>query len=211
MKKIAIYGAGGFGREVKQLINHINTYKPTFDIIGFFDDGIPKGKIIDELEVLGGLFELNAFDNLSVVLCFGNPQLKEKLISELNPNFNFPNLIHPNVIIYDYCHNFGKGIIICANCFISLNVYLGDFVSVNVNTTIGHDVKIGDYCSIMPGVNISGNIKIGANSFIGVGAKLINDISISHGVTIGAGAVVLKNVEMPSTVFGNPARVILNK
>ncbi len=211
MKKIAIYGAGGFGREVKQLINHINIQKVTYELIGFFDDGVNKGKRIDELEVLGGINELNTYQDLSVVLCFGNPQVKEKIIAKLNPNFDFPNLIHPNVVIYDYSLNFGKGIIVCANCFVSLNVCIGDFVSVNVNTTIGHDVKIGENCSIMPGVNISGNVNIGANSFVGVGAKLLNDISISHDVTIGAGSVVLKNVEIPCTVFGNPARVILNK
>ena len=40
MKKIAIYGAGGFGREVLTLINDINKINPQYQVIGFFDDGI---------------------------------------------------------------------------------------------------------------------------------------------------------------------------
>jgi hypothetical protein len=42
MKKIAVFGTGGFGREVKVLIDQINNNKPQWQFIGFYDDGIPK-------------------------------------------------------------------------------------------------------------------------------------------------------------------------
>ena len=42
MKKIAIYGAGGFGREVACLLNKINEVEPTWDLVGFFDDGVTR-------------------------------------------------------------------------------------------------------------------------------------------------------------------------
>ena len=39
MKDIAIFGAGGFGREVACLIKRINKQQPnTWNFIGFFDD-----------------------------------------------------------------------------------------------------------------------------------------------------------------------------
>ncbi len=38
MKDIAIYGAGGFGREVACLIHIINKKTPQWNLIGFFDD-----------------------------------------------------------------------------------------------------------------------------------------------------------------------------
>ena len=43
MNNIAIYGAGGFGREVACLIKRINEKSPTWNLIGFFDDD-PKLK-----------------------------------------------------------------------------------------------------------------------------------------------------------------------
>ena len=46
MKKIAIYGAGGFGREVACLLNKINEVKLTWELIGFFDDGLAIGTTI---------------------------------------------------------------------------------------------------------------------------------------------------------------------
>ena len=60
MMNIAIYGAGGFGREVLTLVQDINRAGRKYDIMGFFDDGLPKGTVVNGLSVLGGLEELNA-------------------------------------------------------------------------------------------------------------------------------------------------------
>lgn len=43
MKDIAIFGVGGFGREVLTLIEDVNRISPTWNVIGFFDDGHPIG------------------------------------------------------------------------------------------------------------------------------------------------------------------------
>ena len=39
MTDIAIYGAGGFGKEVACLIERLNARRSTWNFIGFFDDG----------------------------------------------------------------------------------------------------------------------------------------------------------------------------
>lgn len=38
MRDIAIYGAGGFGKEVACLLNRINEVNHQWNLIGFFDD-----------------------------------------------------------------------------------------------------------------------------------------------------------------------------
>ena len=55
MRKIAIFGAGGMGREVACIIRRINEVRnvPQWDFIGFYDDGIPAGTQTDEGVVLG--------------------------------------------------------------------------------------------------------------------------------------------------------------
>ena len=51
MRNIAIYGAGGFGREVRMLIKQINKSNLEFDFIGYFDDNNEKkGKNFLEIE-----------------------------------------------------------------------------------------------------------------------------------------------------------------
>jgi hypothetical protein len=58
MNDIAIYGCGGFGREVKALIDQINMKGGGFNFIGFFDDGVEKGKVINNFPVIYILFFL---------------------------------------------------------------------------------------------------------------------------------------------------------
>ncbi len=60
-KKLAIYGAGGFGREMAVMVRQINAHQPSWDLIGFFDDGLQKGETVDDLRVLGNMSDLNSY------------------------------------------------------------------------------------------------------------------------------------------------------
>ena len=59
MKDIAIYGVGGFGREVLALIQDINCVHSQWNIVGFFDDGYEKGMMINGYPILGKVDDLN--------------------------------------------------------------------------------------------------------------------------------------------------------
>lgn len=84
IKKIAIFGAGGFGLEVAMLIDQINDRRPSWKTIGFFDDGIKKGTRVNGLEVLGGVEELNEVDfELNVVFAIGSPKTKQAVIKKI--------------------------------------------------------------------------------------------------------------------------------
>ena len=58
MKDIAIYGAGGFGREMACAIQRLNSQETVWNFLGFFDDGIDKGAHNQYGEILGGIEEL---------------------------------------------------------------------------------------------------------------------------------------------------------
>lgn len=75
MKDIAIFGAGGLGREVTTTIARINREKPTWNLIGFYDDGLEKGHRVSHYgEVLGGVKEINERrEPLAVVIAIGTP------------------------------------------------------------------------------------------------------------------------------------------
>ena len=49
IKPIVIVGAGGMGRDTQWLIERINEEEPTYEILGYIDDGIQQGSIIDGL------------------------------------------------------------------------------------------------------------------------------------------------------------------
>ena len=210
MNKIAIYGAGGFGREVKMLIDQINKYDRKYEFIGYFDDGVPKGSILEGSDLLGGIFELNSFsDKLLLVISIADPIIKLKIIESItNSNISFPVLIHPSCIIGDFNIKIGEGSIVCASTIITVNVEIGNHVILNLACTVGHDTKIGSYSSFMPSVNISGEVVIGDQVYCGTGVKIINKIAIGEGTIVGAGALVHKDLPSHCTAVGFPAKPI---
>ena len=103
MKDIAIYGAGGFGREVACLIKKINEKSSQWNFIGFFDDGKEIGYSTDYGKVLGGMDILNRWkSSLSIVLAIGTPKIVCNVVNKIsNEKIDFPNLISPDCLFFD--------------------------------------------------------------------------------------------------------------
>ena len=94
MKKIVIVGAGGFGREVKMLIDQINKNYDEYNFLGFYDDNIPIGTIINRDKVLGSIDDLaNVQDKTNVVIAIGTPDVKKRIIQKFgNIGGHIPHL-----------------------------------------------------------------------------------------------------------------------
>ena len=191
---IAIIGAGGLGREVRNLLEREHEFA------GFYDDQeIPN-------DYLGEINRLSASEYMSYLIAIGDPQIKKRIAEKLLPKkINYANLISENTVI-NKDNITGIGSIICDGVIATVDCVIGSHVLLNLNVTIGHDVIIGDYCSIMPGANISGNVTIGEATLIGSGAVILQGIKIGSNVRVGAGAVVTKNVPDNTTVVGVPSR-----
>ena len=208
---IAIFGAGGFGREVKTIIDEINKLNPQkYNFIGFYDDGYNKDEKINNYKILGGIKEINEVQNpLLLIVAVGNPKIKKDIISKINnQNIKFPTIIHPKVSISNDFVSIGKGCIICEGNIITCNITIKDFVILNLMCTVGHDTIIEDFCSFMPAVNISGEVHIENGVYIGTGAKIINQLRISKNTIVGAGAVVSKSLPENCTAVCIPAKPI---
>lgn len=211
MKDIAIFGVGGFGREVLALIKDINRVNPTWNIIGFFDDGYEKGIMVNGYPNLGKTEDLNNWNRpLSLAISIGNPVTKKNVLDKItNPLINYPTLIHPLAWIGDKDFiEIGKGCIICAGNLITTNLKIEDFVILNLGCTVGHDSVIRKYAAFMPSVNISGEVTIGEGVYVGTGAKIINQLEIGEYAIVGAGAVVSKSLPAKCTAVGVPAKPI---
>jgi sugar O-acyltransferase (sialic acid O-acetyltransferase NeuD family) len=211
MKKIAIYGAGGFGREVACLIRIINEQSPEWELIGFFDDGIEKDTKNEYGVVLGGIDEVNSYpEELAVVIAIASPKIVEKIVGNITSSkIYYPNIISPDVIYLDKDNvKLGKGNIICSGCLISCNVSLGDFNILNGFIPIGHDTRIGNYNSFMPAVKISGEVTIGNRNFFGVNSVVLQQIKIGNDTVVGANSLILRKTKDGMTYVGSPASII---
>lgn len=211
MKDIAIYGAGGFGREVACLIKRINEKTPTWNLIGFFDDNPElKGKMISHFgPCLGGIDELNAYAKpLNITIPIGNPRIVKTIVAGItNPCISFPNIIHPNFEIVDSeTFSIGRGNIIEGGCFASCDVSLGDFNVLNGSIVFGHDCKVGSYNIFMPDMRISGGVCIGECNLFGVGSIILQGIKIGCDVNLAPGSVLMTQPKNGNLYIGVPAK-----
>lgn len=211
MRDIAIFGVGGFGREVLTLIQDINKIEPTWNVVGFFDDGYEVGYQVHGLKNLGGTQELNEWKTpLALALAIGTPRIKKAISNKIhNVLVEYPTLIHPSVIIGDKDSvKLGKGCIICAYSVITCDIEIGDFVILNLACTVGHDSVVKNNCAFMPSCNVSGECIIDEGVYLGTGVKVINRTSIGAETIVGAGAIVTTSLPAKCTAVGVPAKPI---
>lgn len=211
MKKLFIFGAGGFGREVLWLAKRINEVQKIWDIQGFVDDNeIFHGSKLDDYPIVGGcdyLARMN--EDVDVVIAIGCARVKKMVAEKLSQyeNVHFATLIDPSAILSERV-NIGEGSIICAGTIMTVDIIIGKHVIINLDCTVGHDVIIGDYVTVYPSVNISGNVIVGNNSELGTGTQIIQGKTIGQQSIIGAGSVVIRDVPDQCTAVGSPAKPI---
>jgi sugar O-acyltransferase (sialic acid O-acetyltransferase NeuD family) len=211
MKDLLIIGAGNFGREVAQLIRDINQDKLQWNLLGYIDETPEKHDVVfNNTPVLGGVewLEKNIGNKICAICAIGNPKDKFNLLKKIsNCNMEFPNLIHPNVATNDYIQ-IGYGNIICWGSFLSVNIKIGNHVSINPGCGIGHDTVIKDYTTLYWDVTLSGNVTIHEGCEIGSKSAVIQQRSVGGWSIIGAGAVVVKDIPENCTAVGVPAKPI---
>ena len=214
MKDIAIFGAGGFGREVANLIRRINkaSKEPVWNFIGYFDDNAElKGARNEYGQVLGGISELNTYEGvLCLAIGVGSPDAVRTIVGNIKKEgVEYPNLIDPTVQIADENnYKLGKGNVFASNCIISIAVKVGDFNSFNNNTVLGHDDEVGNFNCFMPNVNISGGVKIGDGNFFGVKSTVLQYLKVGNNTKIGSMALILRNTKDGYLYMGIPAKKV---
>lgn len=206
MKKIAVFGAGAFGRDVLSLISDSG-------LIGRVGCLYESDSIWTKRTVVG--FEvkpLSLFDAHKevAVIAVGSSAGRREISRSLPQNTTYITLTHPNVPIGPRTE-IGAGTVICAGSIISPDVTIGEHVQLNHSTTIAHDSVLEDFVTAAPAVHVSGHCRIGHDSYLGTNACLRDRITITANTTIGMGSVVVQSIKKSGTYAGNPARELAKK
>lgn len=208
-RPIVIIGAGGFGREVLDVLRAVATASDSDEFLGFVAADEPDSHLLDRIgatwlgteDVLSSLPKETQF-----LIGIGSPEVREAIDQRVTAlGLEAGSAVHPSAT-FGAANAIAAGVVICSHVSVTTNIQIGRHVHVNLNSTIGHDAILEDYVTINPGANISGSVRLEKGVTIGTGAAVIQGITVGEGATVGAGAVVVRDVRAGVVVKGVPAR-----
>lgn len=208
MMELYIFGFGGFAREVLTICRDLN-----YEVKGFVDNVKNCGASDNIINYYEGIPVYNEvfFDcfKKNIVIAVGNLNVREKIYHKLKscPGVFYPNIISPKSnILNSNSITMGEGIIICPGCILTCDIHLGDFVNLNLNSTIGHNSYLDSFTTTATNVSISGDTIIGKRVYFGNNSCVKENIIINNDVIIGMGGVVVKDIKDSGIYVGNPVK-----
>ena len=206
---LVIVGAGGFSRQIAELVEELNRIAPRWRLTGFLDDNPDlAGRQVMGYPVSGPLEAGAGCQSARFVIGIANyrkPDARRIVSARLGfePG-RYATLIHPSASV-SIRAKVGPGTVILQNVVVSHDVVIGGHVLVSPGCVVGHGSVIGDFATFAAHVTLSGSCRIGPAAYLGSHSTVLEDIRVGEGALVGIGAVVLNDVAPDVTVFGNPA------
>lgn len=216
MDTYAIFGAGGFGREVIPLVARALADIPENEYRIVFVDDHPKQARCNGFEVLSTDDFVGLDGDLFFNIAIANSHTRELIAEKLIAAGAAPFRVSANNSIDLNFNEIGEGAILCPFTMITANAKIGRFFHANIYSYVAHDCIIGDFVTFAPSVHCNGAVVIEDHAYIGTGAIIKQGtpdrpIIIGKGAVVGMGAVVTKSVAAGTTVVGNPAKVMASR
>lgn len=195
-EKLVIYGAGGHGKSVIELVQAIGGY----DLVGVVDDGMAAGTQVLDLEVLGTGDRLAQLRRQGIGLAvnavggIGDIRSRVRVFQRLAAaGFSCPKVVHPTAFI-EPSAELADGVQIFPHAYVGSQARLGFGVIVNTAAVVSHDCEIQDYVNLAPGALLAGAVTVGEKSLIGMGVTVNLEVTIGQLSRVGNSAVVKADV-----------------
>jgi len=193
---IIVYGGGGHGKALIDLLRALHTYR----IVGIIDDGITAEETIMGVPVLGGnerlpeLYAKGIRQAVNAVGGIGNIAIRIKVFQNLaEAGFVCPAVVHPAAYVENSA-SLAPGVQVFARAYVGSEARLGFGAIVNTGAIVSHDCILENFANVSPGALLAGEVKIGAASLVGMGATINLRVSVGAGARIGNGATVKEDV-----------------
>jgi sugar O-acyltransferase (sialic acid O-acetyltransferase NeuD family) len=200
--RLFILGAGGFGRE---LLSWIRFYALPFEFAGFLDNHKSGEGVVGRIEG----HRPRKTDRYIAAL--GAPVDREATASQIESSGGrFTNIISPFSMLASSPPD-EAGVVILGNASVGNDVEIGPHTLIQGFSVIGHEIAVGAYSTVSSFAFIGGGARIGPSVTIHPHATILPKVVVGEGAIIGAGSVVTRNVESQTTVFGNPAKLLVRR
>lgn len=208
-KRLAIYCAGGQGRETLKTARAINQRETCWSNVFFVDD-YSRNSVINDVPVItfSAYLQDFAMDGDHFIIANGEPVKRQHIARALlRHSCQMETLVYPGIEISPF-HTIQAGVFIAEGVVLSDNISIGYCTCLNANATIGHNVVLRDFVTVSPGAIVSGDVTIGEGTYIGTGAIVRDEVTIGRNCIIGMGSLVTKDIPDNVVAYGSPCRVI---
>jgi len=208
--RLVIVGAGGFGRETRELVRAINAVEERFEVVGFVDDDPALwGGEVDGTLVLGAVDTVLDMSDVKVALTTGHPgnYFSRKVIATrlALPDSAYATLVHPSCSLASST-TIGAGTVMLADVVATAQVSIGRHVVAMPGVILTHDDRVGDYVTFGADVRLAGRVTVAEGAYLGSGAMVREDRTIGSWSLVGMGSVVTRDVPAGEVWAGVPAR-----
>ncbi|MBI1310144.1 hypothetical protein GC176_02465 [bacterium] len=208
-RRVLIVGAGGFGREILHWLDLALQAgsQPTWHIGGFLDRNTTALDNFNiDVPIIGDPATYSPQPDDLFLCAIGAPRTKLAVCRELaTRGAEFPAWVHPLATV-GARSQLGRGTLLLPNAGVSVDVTLGEFVTLNCRSVVGHDAVIGDGCTLNSFVDVAGGAVLGAGVSVGSHGVIAPRAKVGDFTTVGAGSVVVRRTKPGTTVLGVPAK-----
>lgn len=205
MREIVIFGAGGLGELVLDILLQSSRYRP----VAFLDSDKGKhGTAIDGVPVIGGMEMVAAIRESGVrhaIAAIGIPRVRIGVAEQLTQQgMTLVSAIHPLSSVAPSA-KLGEHLIICARSTVCVHATVGDHSILLSGSIVEHDNRLGKGVVLHPAVRLAGGVTIGDLAVLEIGACVIPYRTVGRGARVEPGSVVIRDVLPGTTVGGAPA------
>lgn len=205
MMDVVIYGAGGLGSQVQDILAQAGHVR----VVGFLDSDREKhGRTVAGLPVLGGpghADDLLRAGVRGVVVAIGDNVTRAAYADTFKARgWELVSAIHPLASISPAAV-ISPHVVIAARATVCVHARIGSHAVLCAGAIAEHDNVIGTGVFLGPAVRLAGTVTVQDFATVEIGATVIPGRTVGKGAHVKAGAVVIRDVPAHALVEGVPA------
>lgn len=203
---LGIFGAGGTGKELYDLIIRYPDTVKCYESIIFVDDKIGVKETYGvQVYTFAQVVEKYSPKELCFLIALGVPEDRENIYHKIKKEgFSLTRWVHPRAEVARSAQ-IAEGVIVM-DSFIDINASIGINTFIYYKAAVGHDTIIKENCIISVGSFVGGHSIVESNVYLGPGASVRDRLHIGKGSVVGINSAVYSNIPDGCSAIGNPAR-----